>query len=177
MRPGEGTKVSGSSALMRHSMLCPRISILPTARFEILAGRQTNLRFDQVYVRDHFGDGMLHLNARVHFDEVEACRPRRAKIPPCRRWCSPSSVSASTTLPPSSRARLLVHHRRGRFLNELLVAALDAAFALAEVDDVAVLVAQHLKFDVPRALDEFLEIYIGHRRRLVAPRFARSRMR
>ena len=42
------------------------------------------------------------------------------------------------------------------------MAALDAAFALAEMHDAAVLVAQHLKFDVARPLDEFLEVHIGN---------------
>ena len=39
--------------------------------------------------------------------------------------------------------------------------ALDAALALAENLDVAVLVGQHLKFDVPRRADEFLQIDVG----------------
>jgi len=38
--------------------------------------------------------------------------------------------------------------RRGRFLHQFLVPPLDAALALAEVNHFAVLVAQHLKFDV-----------------------------
>src|SRR5439155_16666742 len=44
-----------------------------------------------------------------------------------------------------------------RFLDDVLVAALDRAFALAEVDDVAVRVAQELDLDVARLLDVFLE--------------------
>ena len=40
--------------------------------------------------------------------------------------------------------------RRGAFLDDLLVAALHGAVALAEVDDVAVLVADDLEFDVVR---------------------------
>ena len=54
-------------------------------------------------------------------------------------------------------ARLGIEQRRGRFLDHLLVAALDGAFALAEIDDVAVLVAQHLDLDVARVLDELLD--------------------
>jgi hypothetical protein len=41
--------------------------------------------------------------------------------------------------------------------NDLLVAALDRAFAFAEIDDVAVLVAEHLDFDVARIDDELLD--------------------
>jgi hypothetical protein len=37
------------------------------------------------------------------------------------------------------------------------VAALHRAFALAQIDDVAVLIAQHLDLDVARAFDELLD--------------------
>src|SRR3546814_18759421 len=49
------------------------------------------------------------------------------------------------------------HERRRRFLDHLLVAALDRAFALAEIDDVAVLVAEHLDFDMARVFDELFD--------------------
>ena len=48
--------------------------------------------------------------------------------------------------------------RRGGFLDHLLVAALHGAVALAEVDDVAVGVREHLELDVPRLLQEFLHV-------------------
>ena len=51
----------------------------------------------------------------------------------------------------------LVEQRRRRFLDHLLIAALDRAFALAEIDHVAVLVAEHLNFDVAGIDDEFLD--------------------
>src|SRR5207248_414304 len=63
------------------------------------------------------------------------------------------------------RDRLLAHRaahlgrdeRRRRFLDHLLVAALDRAFALTQIDDVAVLIAEHLDLDVPRLLDIFFD--------------------
>jgi hypothetical protein len=55
------------------------------------------------------------------------------------------------------RAGRLVEERRRGLLDDLLVAALDRAFALAEIDDVAVLVAQHLDLDVARIGDELLD--------------------
>ena len=51
----------------------------------------------------------------------------------------------------------LVQQRRRRFLDDLLVAPLDRAFALEQVDDVSVLVAKHLDLDVARVLDELLD--------------------
>jgi hypothetical protein len=46
----------------------------------------------------------------------------------------------------------------GRALDDLLVAALDRAVALEQVDHVAVCVAQHLHLDMARALDQLLQI-------------------
>ncbi len=50
---------------------------------------------------------------------------------------------------------------RRRFFHQLLMAALDAALALAQADHVAVLVGQHLELDVARALDELLHVEIA----------------
>ena len=47
---------------------------------------------------------------------------------------------------------------RGRFLQQLLVAALDGAVALADMDDLSVLVGQDLELDVVRILDQLFEI-------------------
>ena len=51
-----------------------------------------------------------------------------------------------------------VEVRGGRDLDDLLVAALDAAVALTEVDDVASLVAEHLHLDVADCVDELLDV-------------------
>ena len=47
--------------------------------------------------------------------------------------------------------------RRGRLFNDFLVAALDGALALVEVNHVAKRIAQHLNFDVARLLDKFFD--------------------
>src|SRR3546814_4976654 len=52
---------------------------------------------------------------------------------------------------------LFGHEGRRRLLDHLLVAALDAAFALVEVEDVAVLVSEDLDLDMARIEDEFLD--------------------
>ena len=54
-------------------------------------------------------------------------------------------------------AGLLVEKRRRRLLDDLLVAALDRAFALAEIDGVAMRVGQHLDLDMARIDDELLD--------------------
>ena len=48
--------------------------------------------------------------------------------------------------------------RRGRFLDQLLMAALQRAIALPQMDDVAVPVAEDLHFDVARLLDVLFEV-------------------
>ena len=59
---------------------------------------------------------------------------------------------------PHAPAHLLIDDGRGRFFNHLLVAALHGAFALAQVDHVAVLIAQHLDLNVARVRNELLHI-------------------
>ena len=51
-----------------------------------------------------------------------------------------------------------VERGRGAFLPDLLVAALQRAVALAEMDGAAMAVAEHLDLDVARPLEVFLEI-------------------
>src|SRR5918911_1316370 len=55
-------------------------------------------------------------------------------------------------------ARLGVEGRRGRLLDQLLMAPLDRALALAEGEDAAVHVAEHLDLDVPRGRDRLLQV-------------------
>ena len=59
-----------------------------------------------------------------------------------------------------SRSSCVTTHR-GRFFHQLLMAALDAALALAQAHHVAVLVGQYLELDVARALDELLHVEIA----------------
>ena len=58
--------------------------------------------------------------------------------------------------------------RRGRLLDQLLVAALDRAVALAQVDHVAVRVGEHLDLDVARILQVALQIDGGVGEELLA---------
>ena len=51
-----------------------------------------------------------------------------------------------------------IDHGRGRFLQHLLMTALNGTLAFAEIDRVAVLVRQHLHLDVPGIEDGLLEV-------------------
>jgi hypothetical protein len=64
---------------------------------------------------------------------------------------------AAAPLPrPWPRASLAVMPGRGRFLDHLLVAALERAVALEQVDGVPVVVAEDLHLDMARLGDVFL---------------------
>ena len=71
MVPGEGWKVKGFSALMRHSMAWPEIDDVGLIHLERAAGGDADLFAHDVEAGDGFGDGMLDLQARVHLDEIE----------------------------------------------------------------------------------------------------------
>ena len=51
--------------------------------------------------------------------------------------------------------------RAGGDFHDLLTAALHAAFALAEIDDRAAAVADHLHFDVAGVCNQFLDIDVA----------------
>ena len=56
---------------MRHSIAVPAKFHRPDGVLQFFAGGDADLGLDQVHASDHLRDRMLHLNARVHFDEVE----------------------------------------------------------------------------------------------------------
>ena len=74
-------------------------------------------------------------------------------------------------------ARGGVERGRGAFLPDLLVAALQRAVALAEMDGAALAVAEHLDFDVARPLRDISRDRPRRRRRRPWPRRARWRAR
>ena len=123
---------------------------------ELLAGRHPDHLLDEIDAGHQLGHRMLDLEPRVHLEEIEAA------ILPGDEFHRAGAVVADRL---GERHRLLAHpgtrlrveQRARRFLDDLLVAALDRALALAEMDHVAVLVAQHLDFDVARIGDELLD--------------------
>src|SRR6202008_194394 len=125
---------------------------------ELAAGGDANLLEHEVDVGDHLGDGMLDLDARVHLDEVELAvlveKLERAGTAVAGRA---SGLDAAI---PHHLALPQADPGGGRFLDHLLMPALHRAVSLAEVDDVAVGIAEHLKLDVTRPLEEFLHVHL-----------------
>src|SRR5690242_11399060 len=98
--------------------------------------RDAQLLANEVEAGDHLGDGMLDLKARVHFDEIELAvlveefDRADAEIAELLERAGDDAADAL--------ARRCVQGWRGRFLPNLLVAALERAIAFAEVHDIAV---------------------------------------
>jgi hypothetical protein len=115
-----------------------------------LAFGDEDLQVDEVEAGDELGDGMLDLEAGVHFEEVEGF------VPACAVDEELDGAGVDVAGGEREADGGLAHARRrasrddggGGFLDDLLVAALDAALALAEVEAVAVGVGEELDLDV-----------------------------
>src|SRR6266702_1836746 len=116
---------------------------------------------------------MLHLDARIHLDEVELAILIHQKLD------RPRILIADVTEAALQRAADLVAHlrshlQRWRLFNQLLMAPLDRALALKQRSHSSVLISQNLELYVARALDELLHVEIAVAKRI--GRLARSRM-
>ena len=156
MRPGDGVNLYGSSALMRHSIAWPRSSIVALRERQLLAGGDADLHLHDVDAGHHLGHRVLDLHARVHLDEVELA------VLVEELEGAGAAVADLLAGGGAALADLLDHAARDagrrRFLDDLLVAALHRAVALAEPDRVLVRVGQHLDLDVARVLEELLHV-------------------
>jgi len=91
---------------------------------------------------------MLHLQARVHFQEVKVLLLIDQEF-------NRAGIGVTGRLRHSHRnlahaaAHIGIHNRRRRFLQYFLMTPLDRTLALAQPYRVAVLIRQHLHFDMP----------------------------
>src|SRR5262249_57561458 len=107
---------------------------------------------------DQLSNRMLGLQACVHLEEVKAFILPRDKL------YGPSAVVTDS---PGQGDRLIAHllscrrikQRAWCLFDYFLIASLDGAFALAKMDNVAVLVAKYLNFDMARIGDKFFNEY------------------
>ena len=157
--------------------MSPRHHSLRHNARQLLAQRNPQLRLHQIDAGNHLRHRMLHLDARVHLDEVELA------VFIHQKFDRPGILVANGLQRSLQRLRNVVahtrrHHQRRRFFNQLLVPPLDRTLALAQRLRRPVLIGQHLKLNVPRPLDEFLHVQVavaeGIRRfalrRLIQPR-------
>ena len=99
---------------------------------------------------------MLDLQPRVHFQKEEALVLAGDEFHRAGAVVA-DGFGERDRLLAHFPARCFVEQRARRFFQHFLIAALDRTFALAEIDDMAVLVAEHLDFDMARIGDEFLD--------------------
>ncbi len=116
-----------------------------------------DLQLHQVVARHHLGDRVLHLQPRVHLEEVGVPLLVHQELERAR-------VHVAHPLHEGHRerahplAQLRGDEGRRALLDHLLVAPLDRALALEEVHGVPVGVGQDLDLDVARARDRLLEV-------------------
>lgn len=123
-----------------------------------LAGGHAQLPFDQVMAGDHFGDRVLHLQPGIHFHEVEAAVGFGDELDGARAYVAHRARRRYRRLAHGAAA-FRRHARRGRFLDDFLVAPLHGTVAFEQVDAIAVAVGEHLDFDVARLLQVALDEY------------------
>ena len=116
--------------------------------------RDEDLGAHEVDARDHFGDGVLDLNAGVHLDEVVVAVAVHEEFHGAGVHVA-DGLGDLHGVVVQLLAHALRHAPRRGELHDLLVAALQRAVALAEMAHVAVLVGENLHLDVLR-LDEVL---------------------
>ncbi len=149
----------------------PPLGQLPEGVGHRLPRGNSDLFHDQVDPRHHLGDRMFHLNARVHLQKIVVPRFIQQELH------RPSVDIAGGLrhfhrIRPHLRSQLRRDCDRGRFLDNLLVSPLDRAFPLEQVHARAVGVRQHLKLDMARIRDIFLQVHrvVTERVRRLAPR-------
>ena len=115
------------------------------------------LELHQVEAGDHLRDRVLHLEPGVHLEEEGLALSVHQELEGAGVAVAGASGQGHRHL-PHARAQLCAHERRRALLEHLLVAPLQRALPLEEVDGVAVRVGQHLDLDVAGSVDDLLEI-------------------
>ena len=141
---------------MRHSIAWPRSTTSLLRDRQRLAGGGADPSLTMSMPVVILGHAVLDLHARVHLEE-EVLAVLQQALDRAGADVVDGGGGVDGDL-ADVRAQLLVDRGAGRLLDQLLVAALDRAVALAEVDHVAVPVGEHLHLDVARVGQVALEV-------------------
>ncbi len=122
--------------------------------------RHPNLFLDNVDAGHHLCDRMLHLQAGIHLQEIKVLvfveqefdRPRIDVIHGFGRFDRNTAHCL---------AQLVVQGRREGLFQQFLMTALERTFTLTQMNDITLCVCQDLDLDMPRALEQFLEIDVA----------------
>ena len=152
----------GQEAAGRIFRVNPRLEG-PAVEFNIIlrkrqffARRDADHLLDKVDPRNQLGDAVLHLQARVHLKEIELALVIDDELHRTGRDIT-HLLRQRNRLRTHFRTHLRRHEHRRRFLDHLLVPALDGAFALAQRHYVAVFIGQYLDLDMARIIEIFLD--------------------
>ena len=128
---------------------------------KLFARGDLKLPGDEVDAGDRLGHRVLDLKPRVHFDEPEAVGTQTRGTVGDKLHRAGADIADRLRRRDRGGAHLRPqrpgHSRRGCFLDHLLMPALQRAVALAEMNDIAMPIAEHLNFDVARRCDIFLD--------------------
>src|SRR5690606_18648629 len=123
---------------------------------QLLAGGNLELPGHQVGARDQFRDRVFYLQTGVHFQEVEVFVLIHQEL----HGAGTDIVAGFGGLYGSfthASTQVRVNEGRGGFFDHLLVAALNGAVPLTQIDGVAMLVGKDLNFDVTGTDQGFLQ--------------------
>jgi len=126
--------------------------------FDALAHRNVELHADQVRAGYFFGDGVLDLDAGVHFEEVEFAVAVEQEFDGAGVRVMHGAREANGGF-AHAVAQFLADAKGRRFFDDLLVAALDGAVAFTEMQNVAMCIAENLHFDVTDVVERLFQ---GH---------------
>ena len=182
-RQGQREKLAAGwqKSLRRIFCVKPRLHRMP-ARNDVrlsqrqpLAVRHAKLPLHKVNSSDRLGDGMLDLQPRIHFHEIESAGQRaaalgdelhRARADIANRLCRSGSGLPHRCAHGDGDAR------RRRLFNHLLVTALQRAIALKQMHGAAMRIAENLHFNMARRRNVFFDenAVIAEKRQRLAPR-------
>ena len=127
-----------------------------------LAGGHAQLPLDQVGIGHKLRDRMLNLQTRVHFHEVEIAVVRIQELDGTGSFVADGTSQVTRCLVhASTNVVASVEARRGALLDQLLVATLNRALALAERKHMALFIDHNLHLNVVRRRDELLHVALA----------------
>src|SRR5437660_2585259 len=118
-----------------------------------LASGNVQLMAHEVQPRNHLRYRMFHLQAGIHLKEVKLPVFIKHKLYGARIHIA-SRLSDTNGGMAHLGTQGGIEGNRGTFFDDLLVPSLNRAFALPKMDQIAVLIAQHLDLDMTRTLDQ-----------------------
>ena len=124
---------------------------------QLLAGGDVQLQMHEVEAGYKLRNRVLHLQSGVHLQEVEIALLVDKELDGPGVEIVRGFAHANSDFAHAA-AHIFIDDWRRRFFQHFLMPALYRALTLAEVDDVAMLVAENLHLDVPGVDDQLFDV-------------------